>query len=110
MSLPNQLRRHSPRRTRIRLLTHTTSHHRSSGLTLSFLRRRAKRTELVGVDADGFVVFAEDDARDVVGGVFGADVGVQGHVRGALEVVGVLVEAHFAWACWVEDVDGVGTY
>lgn len=83
-------RRHSPRRTRIRLLTCATFRRRSLGL----IRRRAKRTDLVRVDADGFVVLAEDDARDVVGYVLGTDVGVQRDVRGALEVVRVLVEAH----------------
>lgn len=49
---------------------------------------------MVGVDADGFVVLAEDDAGDVVGYVLGTDVGVERDVRGAFEVVGVLVETH----------------
>ena len=49
---------------------------------------------MVGVDADGFVVLAEDDAGDVVCYVFGADVGVKRYVRGTFEVVGVLVETH----------------
>lgn len=98
-------RRHSSRRTRIRLLTCATFRRRSLGL----IRRRAKWTDLVRVDADGFVVLAEDDARDVVGYVLGADVGVQRDVRGALEVVRVLVEAHRCFVlrlvCWVRGVD-----
>lgn len=64
---------------------------------------------MVRVDADGFVVLAEDDARDVVGHVLGTDVGVQRDVRGALEVVRVLVEAHRCFVsrlvCWVSGVD-----
>jgi hypothetical protein len=103
----HSLRRHRPRRTRIRLLSHATSTLRRA---LSLIRRRAKRTDFVGVDADGFVVFAEDDARDVFGYVLGAHVGMQRDVRGAFEVVGVLVEAHcslfFGLFCWVGGVGG----
>jgi hypothetical protein len=103
----SRLRRHSPRWTRIRLLTNTTSTRLHSSLSL--IRRRAKRTDFVDVDADGFVVLAEDDARDFVACVLGADVGVQRDVRGAFEVVGVLVEAHCSVLLrWVDRVGGVG--
>lgn len=47
-----------------------------------------------GVDPDGLVVFAEDDARLIRGDVFRADKGVHGHVLVALSVVRVLVIAH----------------
>ena len=75
--------------------------------SLSFIHRRAKRADFVDVDANGFVVLAEDNARDVVGCVFGTDVSVQWDVGGAFEVVGVLVETHFALAFWVNGSVGL---
>ena len=66
------LRRHSARWTRIRQLTDATFPRHG----LSLIRRRAKRTDFVDVDADGFVILAEDNTRDVVGCVLGADVRV----------------------------------
>lgn len=75
--------------------------------SLRFIRRRAERTDFVDVDADGFVILAKDNARDIVGCVLGADVGVQWDVGGAFEVVGVLVETHFALAFWVNGSVGL---
>lgn len=85
-------------------MTNTTLTHRAS---LSLIRRRAKRTDLVGVDADGLVVLAEDDAGDVVCYVFGADVGVKRYVRGTFEVVGVLVETHVFFRVWFAGLVGL---
>jgi hypothetical protein len=68
------LRSHSPRRTRIRLLTQSTS--TSFRSSVGLVRGRAKRTDFVDVNTDRFVVLAEDDARDVIGCVFGTDMRV----------------------------------
>jgi len=62
---------------------------------------------LVRIDADGFVVFAEDDAGDIVGYVLGTDVSVERDVRGAFEVVGVLVEAHDFYFSWFAGLVGL---
>jgi hypothetical protein len=63
--------------------------------SLALVRGRAEWADLVGVDADGSVVLAEDDSRDVLSDILRTDVGVKWDVRGALEVMCVLVEAHF---------------
>ena len=89
------LRSHSARRAGIRCLTCRCGQ-ASDTCSLSLIRRRTVRTDFVGVDADGSVVFAEDDPRDVFRHVLRADVGVEWNMRGAFEVVGVLVVAHFS--------------
>lgn len=66
----------------------------ASHRSLSFISRRAIRADHIGVDADGPIVLAEDDAGDVLGRILRAGVSVEGDVRGALQEVGVLVEAH----------------
>jgi hypothetical protein len=73
-AIHNRLRSHSPRRTRIRLLTQSTS--TSFRSSVGLVRGRAKRTDFVDVNTDRFVVLAEDDARDVIGCVFGTDMRV----------------------------------
>jgi hypothetical protein len=94
LSHHRSLRSNRSRRTRISLLTDTSQTARTG--RFSFISRRAKRTNFVGIDADRSVVFAEDHARDVFGHVFGTHVRVQWDVRGAFEVVRVFVEAHCA--------------
>jgi hypothetical protein len=91
---PSKLWSHGACRAGIRCLT-CRSCQASDACSLAFVRRRAEGTDLVGVDADGSVVLAEDDPRDVLGRVLRTHVGVERDVRGALEVVRVLVEAHF---------------
>jgi hypothetical protein len=89
---------HGARRAGVRCLT-CRSGQSSNTRSLAFVRRRAERTDFVLVDADGSVVLAEDDSRDVLSHVLRADVGVEWNMRGALEVVGVLVVAHFLFGC-----------
>jgi hypothetical protein len=90
----SRLRSHGARRAGIRCVTCRSSQ-ASHACSFAFVCGRAERADVVGVDADGSVVLAEDNPRDVLGHVLWTSVSVEWDVRGALEVVRVLVEAHF---------------
>ena len=90
----SRLRSHGARRAGTRCVTCRSSQ-ASHACSFAFVCGRAERADFVGVDADGSVVLAEDNPRDVLGHVLRTGVSVEWDVRGALEVVRVLVEAHF---------------